>query len=69
MRHQWFNASTMAEVLGEELALAQSDMLYRCLEKLLAHKVMPYRNARPAIPLPVEPTAVPTPLTGSMVIS
>ena len=28
----------MADLLGEDFALAQSDMLYRCLDKLLPHK-------------------------------
>jgi len=34
----WFEQSAMAELLGEDFAIAQKDTLYRCLDKLIAHK-------------------------------
>lgn len=34
----WFDCSAMADLLGEDFALAQKDTLYRCLDKLAAHK-------------------------------
>jgi hypothetical protein len=34
----WFERSAMADLLGEDFALAQKDTLYRCLDKLAAHK-------------------------------
>jgi hypothetical protein len=38
LHRQWFEESAMADLLGEDLALVQADKLYRCLDKLLAHK-------------------------------
>jgi hypothetical protein len=38
LHRQWFSASAMGDLLGEDLALAHSDTLYRCLDKLLVHK-------------------------------
>jgi hypothetical protein len=38
LHRQWFEDSAMAELLGEDLGLVQIDKLYRCLDKLLAHK-------------------------------
>jgi len=34
----WFDRSAMADLLGEDFAIAQKDTLYRCLDKLAAHK-------------------------------
>jgi transposase len=34
----WFERSAMADLLGEDFAIAQKDTLYRCLDKLAAHK-------------------------------
>jgi len=34
----WFDQSAMADLLGEDFAIAQKDTLYRCLDKLAAHK-------------------------------
>jgi len=34
----WFEQSAMADLLGEDFAIAQKDTLYRCLDKLVAHK-------------------------------
>jgi len=38
LHRQWFEQSAIADLLGEDFALAQKDTLYRCLDKLLAHK-------------------------------
>jgi Transposase DDE domain len=38
LHRQWFEASAMADVLGEDIGLVQIDKLYRCLDKLLVHK-------------------------------
>jgi hypothetical protein len=38
LHRQWFEASAMGDLLGEDLALVQADKLYRCLDKLLVHK-------------------------------
>ena len=38
LHRQWFERSAMGDLLGEEFDLAQKDNLYRCLDKLLAHK-------------------------------
>ena len=38
-RHrQWFEESAMGDLMGADLGLVQIDKLYRCLDKLLAHK-------------------------------
>jgi transposase len=34
----WFDQSAMGDLLGEDFAIAQKDTLYRCLDKLIAHK-------------------------------
>ena len=38
LHRHWYDNSAMAEVLGEGESLVQSDKLYRCLDKVLAHK-------------------------------
>ena len=38
LHRHWYEQSAMADLLGEDIALAQSDKLYRCLHKLLPHK-------------------------------
>jgi len=38
LHRQWYEQSAMADLLGEDFALAQKDNLYRCLDKLLTHK-------------------------------
>jgi hypothetical protein len=38
LHRQWYEQSAMGDVLGEDFALVQSDKLYRCLTKVLAHK-------------------------------
>jgi hypothetical protein len=38
LHRQWFEQSAMGDLLGEDFGLVQKDNLYRCLDKLLAHK-------------------------------
>jgi transposase len=38
LHRQWFDASAMADLLESDFALAAKDTLYRCLDRLLAHK-------------------------------
>jgi transposase len=38
LHRQWYDQSAMSELLGEDFALVRKDTLYRCLDKLLAHK-------------------------------
>jgi transposase len=38
LHREWYQKSAMADLLGEDFALAAKDNLYRCLDKLLAHK-------------------------------
>lgn len=38
LHREWFRNSGMGDLLGEDLELVQDDKLYRCLDKLLAHK-------------------------------
>ena len=38
LHRQWFEQSAMADLLGEDFALVQKDKLYRCLDRLEAHK-------------------------------
>lgn len=38
LHRQWFERSALADLLGEDFALVQKDKLYRCLDRLLAHK-------------------------------
>ena len=38
LHRQWYDQRVMADLLGEDFALAQKDNLYRCLDKLPAHK-------------------------------
>ena len=38
LHRQWFEVSAMADLLGEDVGLVQIDKLYRCLDKILAHK-------------------------------
>ena len=38
LHRHWYDHSAMADLLGEDFALVQSDKLYRCLDKLLPHK-------------------------------
>jgi hypothetical protein len=38
LHRQWFEASAMADLLGEDYGLVAKNALYRCLDKLLPHK-------------------------------
>ena len=38
LHRQWFDRSAMDELLGVDFAVAEKDRLYRCLDRLLAHK-------------------------------
>lgn len=38
LHRQWYEASAVGDLLGEDFALVQIDKLYRCLDRLLAHK-------------------------------
>lgn len=38
LHRQWFERSAMGDLLGEDVALAQPNTLYRCLDLLLEHK-------------------------------
>lgn len=38
LHREWFAQSAMADILGQDQSLAAKDNLYRCLDKLLAHK-------------------------------
>ena len=38
LHRQWYEASAVGDLLGEDFALVQIDKLYRCLDQLLAHK-------------------------------
>lgn len=38
LHRQWFQRSAMADLLEDDERVAQSDTLYRCLDKLVAHK-------------------------------
>jgi hypothetical protein len=38
LHRQWFDASAMGDLLDADFGLAEKNTLYRCLDKLLAHK-------------------------------
>lgn len=38
LHRQWYERSAMADLLGADEAVAQPNTLYRCLDRLLAHK-------------------------------
>ena len=38
LHRHWYEQSAMADLLGEDFGLVQSDKLYRCLDKPVAHK-------------------------------
>lgn len=43
LHRHWFARSAMGELLGEDFALVAKDNLYRCLDKLVAHKEALFR--------------------------
>jgi hypothetical protein len=38
LHRQWYERSAMGDLLGEDAALVEADTLYRCHDKLVAHK-------------------------------
>lgn len=46
LHRQWFASSAMADLLDEDFALAERDTLYRCLDKLLAHREALFKHLR-----------------------
>jgi transposase len=38
LHRHWFEQSAMGDLLGEDIGLVQPNTLYRCLDKLIAHK-------------------------------
>jgi transposase len=38
LHRQWFEQSAMGDLLGEDYSLVEKNALYRCLDKVLAHK-------------------------------
>lgn len=46
LHREWFKNSAMADLLDEDFSLAQKDNLYRCLDKLLAHRDALFRHLR-----------------------
>ena len=46
LHRQWFQSSAMADLLEEDFALAQKDNLYRCLDKVLAHRAALFQHLR-----------------------
>ena len=46
LHREWFKHSAMADLLAEDFSLAQKDNLYRCLDKLLAHRDALFKHLR-----------------------
>ena len=46
LHRQWFEASAMADLLGEDYGLVEKNALYRCLDKLLPHKTALFSHLR-----------------------
>ena len=46
LHRQWFEQSAMADLLGSDYALAEKNSLYRCLDRLLAHKADLFTHLR-----------------------
>ena len=38
LHRHWFDVSAMGDLLNADFALAEKNMLYRCLDKLVEHK-------------------------------
>lgn len=38
LHRYWFDHSAMGDLLGEDFGIAEKDTLYRCIDKVLAHK-------------------------------
>jgi transposase len=46
VHRQWFDQTAMADLLGVDFAVAEKDRLYRCLDRLLAHKQELFQHLR-----------------------
>ena len=46
LHREWFRNSAMADLLEEDFGLAEKDNLYRCLDKLLAHRAALFQHLR-----------------------
>jgi len=46
LHREWFGNSAMADLLDEDFALAEKDTLYRCLDKVLAHRSALFQHLR-----------------------
>jgi DDE family transposase len=46
LHRQWFEASAMADLLGKDYGLVAKNALYRCLDKLLPHKIALFQHLR-----------------------
>jgi len=46
LHRDWYRRSAMADLLEEDFGLAQKDNLYRCLDKLLAHRAALFQHLR-----------------------
>jgi hypothetical protein len=46
LHRQWFEASAMGDLLGEDYGLVAKNALYRCLDKLLPHKTALFSHLR-----------------------
>jgi Transposase DDE domain len=46
LHRHWFERSAMGDLLGEDYALVEKNTLYRCLDKLLAHKAALFGHLR-----------------------
>ena len=46
LHREWFKNSAMGDLLAEDFSLAQKDNLYRCLDKLLAHRNALFQHLR-----------------------
>jgi len=46
LHRMWFEQSAMADLLGADFALVEKNALYRCLDKVLAHKAALFSHLR-----------------------
>jgi hypothetical protein len=46
LHRHWYEQSALADLVGEDFGLVQSDKLYRCLDKLVPHKQELFRFLR-----------------------
>jgi transposase len=46
LHRQWFEQSAMGDLLGEDYSLVEKNALYRCLDKVLAHKSALFEQLR-----------------------